>query len=166
MVRFVLFVLGGSIAAGILWSMAPIAVAYGINWLVPFGFERYLGTPTLQHYLFASAAVVFPLATLSVVRTGRRMHFGDMDGRPALLGCAGSDPRAAQIYGTRMRSALVVSVLALLVAISSAKFFVPSPAFPVTIACACLLFVVAGICAIEFNDLRRTANLGGLHSDA
>ena len=61
--------------------------------------------------------------------------------------------------------ALVVSGFALLAAFASAKFLAqsaPVGTFPLATASACLLFVVAGVAAIEFNDLRRTAILGGL----
>ena len=155
--------------AGILWSLAPVAVAYGINWFVPYRFEQFLGTVELKQFLLSSAVLVLPIAILSVVRTGRRMHFGATDGRPTLLGTVGTGYAAAKAYGRRSRMALVVSGVALLAAIASAKFLAqsaPVGTFPIATASACLLFVVAGVAAIEFNDLRRTANLGGLHSDA
>ena len=169
LLRFVLFVAGGTLGAGILWSVAPIAVAYGINWLIPFHFEHFLGTVELQRFVLASAIPLLPIAMLSIIRTGRRMHLDATDGRPALLGFAGTGYDASKIYGRRARTALLISGVGLVAAIASAKFLAQDArvgTFPIATAAACLLFVVASVAAIEFNDLRRTALLGGLHSDA
>lgn len=165
MLRFLLFVAGGSLMTGMLWSLAPVAVAYGLNWLVPYNFEKFLGTTQLQHFVLASSVLILPISVLSVVRTGRRMHFNATDGRPALLGSAGSGSAAARIYSRRVRIALVVSGLGLIFAITSAKFLSSIAAavqFPVITTSSCLLVVVGLLSAIEFNDLRRTANLGAL----
>ena len=169
MLRFILFVVGGIVGASLLWSLLPVGTAFAINWLLPFGFERFANTSALRHFQLTCIVAIAPIAVLSVIRTARRMHFNATDGRPALLGNAGSGANAARAYARRAKLALFVAAAAILSALASAAFTARNPSqatFPAFTAYSCLVFVFCLVAAIEFNDLRRTANLGGLQSDA
>ncbi|MDP1983137.1 MAG: hypothetical protein Q8K23_11365 [Sulfuritalea sp.] len=147
--------------------MLPIGTAFFVNWLVPFGMERFLNTDVLRQFLLVCVASIAPISVLSTIRVARRMHFQATDGRPTLLGYAGVGEHAAVVYSFRTKASAFVSAVALVVAFVGAVLLGPAQTeFPAVVAYASLLFAVGLLSAIEFNDLRRTAIHGALQSGA
>jgi hypothetical protein len=163
MANFLGFVIGSCVLGTGFWSMLPLIVAWSLNNVWPYGLEVLRDTPAYQAFFWVCVLTITPVAILASIRIGRRMHFEATDGRPALLGYAGTGAGAALVYQRRAVVALGIAVVSALGAALLAWSIAGGnlwdfPRMAVLYACfVCALNIVA---AIEFNDLRRTAKLG------
>ena len=164
MLRFLIFVTSGVLVGGLFYGFAAAMLAQAINHWIPFGLDHFIGTPALDMFLSACIASTAVLSLVASVRTGRRMHFGAMDGRPALLGNLGHGRHAARGYARRAVAALLVAASALVTALGSAMVrtrVLEGGDFPALVVYACLVCTLGLVAAIELNDLWRTARLHG-----
>jgi hypothetical protein len=108
--RFLIYVLFGSLGTGIFYAFLPMGIAMGINAAIPFGLDTLTGTTAIKIFAGVCAVTILPMSAIAVTRSGRRMFYGRTDARPALFGHAGSGLQAARIYSQRAIGALTIAV--------------------------------------------------------
>ena len=163
MPRFLIYVLFGSVGAGLFYAVIPIGIAMGINAVIPFGLDSLTGTTAIRTFAFVCVASILPVSTIAVTRSARRALFGRVDARPALLGHAGSGLQAAHTYKQRAVGGLTIGLLSLLAAFGLALFLstgMVTPRAALVVPYLSLGSVLGVLIAIESNDLRRTVNRG------